>query len=361
MKRNGYVMNQALSRNRLISKDDSNHMELYRGDSRDLSWMSGRNFDLIVTSPPYWQQKDYGHPDQLGQEKTPKDYVASLISCLENWKPLLAGHASVFINIRDTVRNGSLMGIPARFVCAALDAGWQLNHEIVWSKSSGLPEPRSRRLPRRTESIIHLSLKKRPYIDLFGYSAKYGRISEWGEVWRLKRSHTKYNHPAAFPEELVERCIALAAPEKVCGQCGEPRLRLTERDPLNLDPSRKQAQKALALYHASKLTKHHLKAIASTGIRDSGKALLEKDGGHNSASVKLLAKEAKEVLGGYFREFTFPMISHAGWSKCDCKKAFRSSKILDPFSGCGTTLRVSKKLGIQSVGVDLVMYDKVVK
>jgi tRNA G10 N-methylase Trm11 len=49
------------------------------GNARHLEELTAyfphQGFDTIVTSPPYWQRRDYGHPDQLGQEETPEQFV----------------------------------------------------------------------------------------------------------------------------------------------------------------------------------------------------------------------------------------------------------------------------------------------
>ena len=102
------------------------------------------------------------------------------------------------------------------------------------------------------------------------------------------------------------------------------------------------------------LTKAHIAAIQATGVSDAGKALLVQNGtGRNSKSVKALAAEAKKVLGGYFREFTFAKRVTAGWTDCGHGTPARGV-VLDPFMGTGTTLGVATAMGRNAVGVDLV-------
>jgi hypothetical protein len=69
--------------------------------------------------------------------------------------------------------------------------------------------------------------------------------------------------------------------------------------------------------------------------------------------VKALAAEAKAVLGGYFREFTFAKWETVDWSSCKCGAVMKPGVLLDPFMGSGTTLKVAKRLGRSAVGVDL--------
>ena len=48
------------------------------GDSRRLALLPNASIDLIVTSPPYWQLKDYGNENQLGFNDTYEDYINNL-------------------------------------------------------------------------------------------------------------------------------------------------------------------------------------------------------------------------------------------------------------------------------------------
>ena len=48
------------------------------GDSRNMSELGDESVHLVVTSPPYWQLKDYGASDQIGYNDTYEDYVNGL-------------------------------------------------------------------------------------------------------------------------------------------------------------------------------------------------------------------------------------------------------------------------------------------
>ena len=64
--------------------------------------------------------------------------------------------------------------------------------------------------------------------------------------------------------------------------------------------------------------------------------------------------EAKEALGGYFREFTFARPEQHGWRPCPCGGTeARPGLVVDPFAGTGTTLRAAHALGRHAFGVDL--------
>lgn len=325
---------------------------VFRGDAASIP-IAGESVDLVVTSPPYWRKRDYGVSDQIGQEETAEQYVAAMLMALKEWRRVLRPTGSVFLNIGDTYFDRSLAGIPGLVAAAAAKDGWLLRNEIIWAKDRGMPGPAKDRLVNRHESIFHLAKARGYYYDLFGYADRYGNGTNPGDVWTVKPKRDMSEHLAPFPDEIVERAISLACPEQVCSKCGEPRRRIVNRT-TNLDPHRPQARRAMELAKTHGLTDAHLAAVQAVGISDAGKALKVQNGtGRNSARVKELAAEAKKVLGGYFREFTFAQKETAGWTKCHCNEKMIPGVVLDPFCGTGTTLQVASRMGRDGVGVDL--------
>lgn len=323
-----------------------------RGDARE-THLAAHTVDLVVTSPPYWQKRDYGHADQIGLESTPQGYVASMMDCLAEWKRVLRPGGSVFVNVGDTYFKRSLVGIPGRLEAAAVDNGWTIRNRIIWAKDGGMPEAAGNRLANRHEYIIHLAPRPDYYYDLTGYQDYLGVSANPGDVWRINPERNLGAHLAPFPSEIVRRAIALACPPQVCATCGRPRRRVLERT-AELNPARPQARRAMELAAQHKLTDAHIRAIQATGVSDVGKATRFQNGtGRNSAEVQKLAAEAKQALGGYFREFTFAKKRTVGWTDCGHATPARGV-VLDPFTGTGTTLRVANSMGRDAVGVDLV-------
>ena len=323
------------------------------GDARNIPLQSG-DADVVITSPPYWLKRDYEVAGQIGQEATPDEYVDNLLECMKEWRRVLPPWASVFINIGDTYHNGSLASTPFRLEIAAQRDGWTLRNRIIWAKDAGMPDPAKDRLKSRHEYILHFTAKRRGYYyDQFGYAMKYGNGTGPTDVWRIGLRRDVGKHLAPFPEELVDRIITLACPVYVCTESGEPRRRIVERTS-KLDPSRPQAKRAMELAKLHRLTPEHIAAIQATGISDAGKAMKTQNGtGRNAEHVKKLAAEAKDVLGGYFREFTFAKRETVGWTLEDSEGPFRPGIVLDPFMGTGTTLRAAAAVGRSAIGIDL--------
>ena len=327
---------------------------IIKADARFLDGLiAPKTVDLIVTSPPYWGCRDYEHPDQLGQEKSAQEYLDSLIAALNSWKPFLRSHATVFINIDDVFRNKSLVGIPSLFEIQVKKHGWLVVNRIVWVKNRGLPEPNPYRFSHRYEFVFQLAQKKDFFSDLFALKEYLGHPANPTDVWLLGQIPSKSSHVAPFPLELARRAIIAACPERICSKCGQPyKRKLAPSKELN--PKRAQSKRAMELFQESGLTEEHLVAIRAVGISDAGKGQKIQNGANkNSVHTLKLAKEAKEKLGGYFREFTFAPKQQVGWDTCSCDAEPIPGNVLDPFMGSGTTLKVAFELGRNSIGVDL--------
>lgn len=135
------------------------------------------SIDLCVTSPPYWNLRDYGSEPtqygnwcgQLGLEESPIDYIEHLVMIFDEVKRVLKKTGSCWVNIGDSyssntgcytsnfitstkhvngkpktpktniVRNKSLVQIPSRFALAMCDQGWILRNECIWHKPNPMP------------------------------------------------------------------------------------------------------------------------------------------------------------------------------------------------------------------------------
>jgi hypothetical protein len=165
-------------------------------------------------------------------------------------------------------------------------------------------------------------------------------------------------HFATFAPKLVEPMVKASTSEKgQCPECKAPWVREKGiRGEVELDTRRPQAVRALELYDVSGLTYAHIEAIRAAGITDTGKAAVTQNGaGKNTADVLRLAAEAKDALGGYYREFLLAKPTTTGW-RSSCAHADLTpvpQTVLDPFGGSGTVGLVADRLGRNAILCEL--------
>jgi DNA modification methylase len=340
------------------STDDSTAVFRVLADARNIPLGVG-SVDLCLTSPPYWRKRRYGHPLEIGQEKSPAAHGEAMRNVLQEIRRVLKPTGSLFLNLGDTYHRRSLAGIPYVIENAAREEGWRVRNRIIWAKPNGVPSPHQDRLPNRHEVVLHLTGEGKYYYDLNALSQHQGTRFPGGDIWEIGSARHVGSHPAAFPSELAARVIALACPTHVCRRCGRPRMPISGRT-IELNPNRPQAQRALQLYVEHGLTKKHIAAIRATGISDAGKAKRLQTGSNgNSSGTVQLAREAKKALGGYFREFTFGRRMTIGHQGCGCGKGWQPGLVLDVFAGTGTTVLTAWQMNKRAIGIDLLSWDGV--
>lgn len=150
----------------------------------------------IVTSPPYFGLRDYGHDDQIGAESSVGEYVDSLVATFAALRRALTDDGTLWVNLGDSynakpgqrkvtdkagakqqTKRGStgspsinvegltaknLLGVPWRVAFALQDDGWILRSDIIWAKPNPMPE-----------SVTDRPTKAHEYLFLFAKSPKY--------------------------------------------------------------------------------------------------------------------------------------------------------------------------------------------
>lgn len=279
------------------------------------------SIDVIITSPPYWQQRDYDIDGQLGHESTPEAFADTIAACLDAWVSCLAPHGSVLLNVDDTYVDKSLQGIPAAIIERARSDGWTLHSRINWTKPHCKPTPAADRLNNTHEPLYWLTppSTSTPYQDHVGLTAAYP--TDDPTVWSVPPANGK-NHAAPFPDGLVKRALELTAPKTVCPVCGTPATReFPSSWPSELEATYEKIQRLQQL----------LDTESDHAPEDKLSAALDR--------AKTRFRNRVQAL--------------SDWNSCDCDSSHRRGVIYDPFVGSGTTVDVAVEAGYSAVGSDI--------
>ncbi len=140
------------------------------GDSEELlQKIPANSIDLIITSPPYFQQREYDGGG-IGNEKRAEDYVSALMKIFRECVRVIKPTGSIVFNVGDKYEDSSLLLMPYRFAIAATEqCGVILVNNVTWVKTNPTPRQFKRRLVSSTEPFFHFvkSQEYKYYLDEF--------------------------------------------------------------------------------------------------------------------------------------------------------------------------------------------------
>lgn len=181
-------------------------IEIYNADCLNvLKEMPDNSVDSIITSPPYFNLRDYGVEGQIGLEKTWQEYIKKLIDIFNEVKRILKKEGTCFVNLADTfsgnkigntskkwqkinsssfrkqksldIPDKSLMLIPERFAISMLDNGWILRNKLAWIKPNAMPESVQDRWKKAHEYIFFFVKNKKYYFNLDAIRTPHKQVS----------------------------------------------------------------------------------------------------------------------------------------------------------------------------------------
>ncbi|WP_436932846.1 DNA-methyltransferase [Halosimplex halobium] len=171
--------------------------------------------DSIVTSPPYWNLKDYGHSDQIGAEDgSYQEYLGRIENVLSESYKKLDLEGSLWLIVGTFVERGDTKLLPADLIELAEEIGFVLQDVITWYKPSAIAGMNDRSVVNKREYILYFS-------KLEAHELSIGSENDWepmGNLWRfpVKRGSIGQNvlHKAPFPSELSDRIVSISTTER---------------------------------------------------------------------------------------------------------------------------------------------------
>ncbi len=309
----------------------TNSGELYCGDVEDiLPKLAGRNIRMCVTSPPYWNLRDYGVDGQLGLEDSPHAYVEKMTGIFDLVRDILRADATCWLNIADTYYGGGrgctdkntakvppskkvsslktkdLCLVPYRLAIALQESGWYIRNDIIWHKPNCMPESVRDRCVKAHEYLFLMSKSKKYYFD-------YEAIAEeaTGYDGRKDTFHKGSNKYAAS--------VVPGKKEHTFAKNGHQRWKFK-----NLGGGKREHS-----MHLSRLFgEEYLSPV------------------RNKRSVWTVSTRAYK--DAHFATFPEKLIE-----PCILAGSREGDIVLDPFMGAGTTAIVCERLGRRWIGIEL--------
>lgn len=225
------------------------------GDAKDrLPELEEGSVQTAITSPPYWNLRDYGVEGQTGLEDTPEAYVEELGDIFDEVKRVLKDDGTLWLNVGDKYARSShgdvkpkdMIGLPWQIAFELRRRGWHLRQDIIWKKPDPMPESVTDRCVGQHEYLFLLSKSKDYFFDheaiqedaihsddrrrgkgRIGYEGK--RTGEEGtgqeafvsikdkrnkrSVWEQTTAQSSDAHFAPYPVELIEPCVKASTVE----------------------------------------------------------------------------------------------------------------------------------------------------
>lgn len=151
------------------------------------------SLDLVITSPPYFQQRVFDHQaTELGQEQSPEEFIERLLVVFEQCKRALKITGSIIVNMGDSYINGGKAQIPERLSIAIADKlGLTLRNTLIWHKTHAAPESTNRRRHTDYEYFYHFVRDRQAYFyDADKIRIPYAQPDKKHDVARPPRHYT---------------------------------------------------------------------------------------------------------------------------------------------------------------------------
>lgn len=205
--------------------------QIINGDAlKALQAMPDGSVDCIVTSPPYWGLRDYGHEGQMGLEETPEDYTRSMVEVFREARRVLKDEGTLWLNLGDSFTSG---GRATRDADKKLDArGMDTRPKtpillkpkdligIPWRVAFALQQPYYAGRIKRVEDRIWLAAMIDAEGCMFIHKRKAGQSNGQGYE-RQSDNYAPGLEVANTSEAVVRRCMEITGLGSICSQTPE--------------------------------------------------------------------------------------------------------------------------------------------
>lgn len=331
-----------------------------------LQTLPKESVQCVVTSPPYWRQRDYGVPGQLGLEPTPDEYVEHLVGVFRGVRRVMVGDGVLWLNIGDKWASGGhggggsfmaergeawthakdakgwrsppdgfkdkdLVGIPWMLAFALRADGWYLRQCNIWAKPNTMPESVQDRSTISHEYVFQLTKQNDYYYDAEAARTPMEPASETrlAQDVEFQAGSARANGGGKTngPMKAVSRTSTLTGGAWGRHALGEA---LPEKERRQSDKQRGHSRK-------------------HEGFNDRWDQMERSEQQANGANLR----SVWWIAPAQYRDAHFAVMPEKLATICIAAGSRPGDTVLDPFGGSGTVASVATGMGRNSIYIDL--------
>ncbi|NWJ21059.1 site-specific DNA-methyltransferase [Marine Group I thaumarchaeote] len=202
----------------LLNSVDGVSHKVHFKSSEKMKEVKKESVQCVVTSPPYWDLKNYNVDGQIGYKESYEEYHSRLEIVWNECFRVLKKDGSFWINVHSKKHNSETYLIPLDIIRSLNKIGFFLKDILIWHKSSGIPSG-EKRFGQHFEYILffvkdknNFKFRKESLDSIIDY--KIENLTSIGDVWNIKKKAGNIGkdvpHPAIFPVEMIRRIIKVS-------------------------------------------------------------------------------------------------------------------------------------------------------
>lgn len=206
-----------------MSLDSFDNLEVHWATSEDMSEVDDGSVQSVITSPPYWDLKDYGHEEQIGtSDESYELYHDRMEEVWSECYDVLRDDGTMWVVVDTVMERGDLQLLPFHIAERAEDVGFILQDMVTWYKPTAIAGMTDRNVVNKKEYVVYLSKnKEHKFHEERGSNGKEDPAVEdghrLGNLWRhpVKRGTVGQNvlHKAPYPVSLIDRIVQVSTDE----------------------------------------------------------------------------------------------------------------------------------------------------